>query len=217
MPSSTIEMQPIDLANWPRKQHFELFKDFSQPYFNVCVQLNAKALYAYCKTQQRSFFQAYIYATLQACHAYEPMRLRMVDDKPWLLKTVRASVVELAADDTFRFSYFNNTANFTEFTQHATLVSANAKAQPLFSDAFAQTEGQPDLVHISVLPWLNFTAFSHAFSVGESLAIPKLVFGQYNKTTHTLPLAIDVHHALMDGLHVARFISTLQHYMDNFS
>ena len=67
-----------------------------------------------------------------------------------------------------------------------------------------------DLIHISVLPWLNFSAFSHAFSEGESLGIPKFVFGQFDKHTGTMPLAIDVHHSLMDGLHVAKFINTLQ-------
>ena len=96
------------------------------------------------------------------------------------------------------------------------VISAKAKLQPLFSDAFAQTEGQADLIHISVLPWLNFSAFSHAFSEGESLGIPKFVFGQFDKPTGTMPLAIDVHHSLMDGLHVAKFINTLQNTFDTF-
>jgi chloramphenicol O-acetyltransferase type A len=217
MPSAIIDIQPIDLNTWPRKQHFELFQHFSQPYFNVCVQLNAKPLYDYCKTHQVSFFQAYIYATLQACQAYEPIRLRIIEGKPGVLKSVRASVVELAADDTFRFSYFSQAANFNEFSKHVSAVSASTKANTLFSDAFQQTEGQADLIHISVLPWLNFSAFSHAFSVEQSLGIPKLVFGQYDKSSGNMPLAIDVHHALMDGLHVAKFINILQDTFAHFS
>jgi len=216
MTPSTSLMQPIDLDNWPRKQHFELFKHFSQPYFNVCVRLDAQALYDYCKTNQYSFFQAYVYCTLKACHEYDSIMLRIIDSKPWLLNSVRASVVELAENDTFVFSYFNSTGEFKEFAEHASDVSTKAKLQPLFSDAFAQTEGQADLIHISVLPWLNFSAFSHAFSEGESLGIPKFVFGQFDKHTGTMPLAIDVHHSLMDGLHVAKFINTLQNTFDTF-
>ncbi|MGK0516999.1 MAG: chloramphenicol O-acetyltransferase type A, partial [Gammaproteobacteria bacterium] len=34
--------------------------------------------------------------------------------------------------------------------------------------------------------------------------------------TGTIPLAIDVHHSLMDGLHVAKFINTLQGTFDSF-
>jgi chloramphenicol O-acetyltransferase type A len=31
-----------------------------------------------------------------------------------------------------------------------------------------------------------------------------------------MPLSIDVHHALMDGLHVARFVKILQDKITNF-
>lgn len=212
----TSNMQPIDLDSWPRKQHFELFKNFTQPYFNVCVQLDAKTLFSYCKAQRISFFQAYVYCTLKACHAYEPIMLRIIKQTPWLLTSTRASVVELDEEECFIFSYFDYMDSFKEFSAHSEKVSKQAKSNPLFSDAFANTEGQADLIHISVLPWLNFSAFSHAFSEGQSLGIPKFVFGQYNKHSGTMPLAIDVHHSLMDGLHVARFIKILQTEIDSF-
>lgn len=202
-------MTPIDLANWPRSQHFSLFKDFSQPYFNVCIKLPIRELYNYCKAQQYSFFHGYIYTTLLACNAYAPMRQRIINNSPWQLDTIRASVVELADDDTFRFSYFNTCDNVQDFISHAKKASRDAKEQALFCDAFEATEGQPDLVHISVLPWLNFTSFSHAVTHGSSLAIPKIVFGQYDDKTGEIPISIDVHHALMDGLHVAQFIAAL--------
>lgn len=200
-------MTPIDLENWPRAQHFELFKNFTQPYFNVCIQLDMQPLYQYCKSQQQSFFQSYIFLALRACHQYQPMLLRIVENRPMQLHDVRASVVELAADDTFRFSYFNACNDFSDFAKHAHRVSESTKQQPLFSPAFAKTEGQADLIHVSVLPWLDFTSFSHAHHQGTSLGIPKLVFGKYNSQTGKMPLSIDVHHALMDGLHVARFVN----------
>jgi len=209
-------MQPIDFDSWPRKQHFELFKNFTQPYFNVCVQLNAQTLFNYCKAQNISFFQAYVYCTLKACFAYEPIMLRITEFKPWLLTSIRASVVELDEDECFVFSYFDYMGSFKEFSANSEKVSKQSKSKPLFSDAFASTEGQADLIHISVLPWLNFSAFSHAFSEGQSLGIPKFVFGQYNKHSGTMPLAIDVHHSLMDGLHVARFIKILQTEINSF-
>ncbi|KKK47591.1 hypothetical protein LCGC14_3153670, partial [marine sediment metagenome] len=38
-----------------------------------------------------------------------------------------------------------------------------------------------------------------------------------NAKTGKMPLSIDVHHALMDGLHVAKFIEHLQRSIDDFS
>ncbi|MDQ9091492.1 CatA-like O-acetyltransferase [Pseudoalteromonas haloplanktis] len=207
-------MIPIDLTTWPREQHFSLFKEFTQPYFNVCVQLDVGALYQSCKVQQCSFFHAYIYAALQASNTYQPMLLRIIDNQPWQLATQRASVVELADDNTFRFSYLLQQSSFADFQEHASAVSLAAKQQPLFSEAFSCTEGQADLLHISVLPWLDFMSFSHAFNQTDNFGIPKLVFGKFNAKTGKMPLSIDVHHALMDGLHVAKFVEQLQLCID---
>ncbi|RZF91642.1 chloramphenicol acetyltransferase [Pseudoalteromonas sp. CO302Y] len=216
MKTPSCEITPIDLNTWPRKQHFAFFKEFSLPYFNVCVSLDMAALYNKCKTEPYSFFHSYVYLTLEACHDYAPMRQRIVDFLPVQLSSVRGSVVELAEDETFRFSYFEKHASIEDFSKHAITVGKTSKAKPFFSDAFAATEGQPDLIHISVLPWLNFTGFSHAVSEGHGLGIPKFVFGQFDLQTGKMPLSIDVHHALMDGLHVARFVKLLQEKINNF-
>ncbi len=210
MNKHTNNQVALDLNSWPRRDHFTFFSEFSFPYFNICVSLDMADLYHQCKTECYSFFHTYIYLTLEACHDYAPMRQRIIDSLPVQLLSVRASVVELADDDTFRFSYFDKQASRQEFANHAIEVSKLSKAKPLFSDAFVETEGQADLVHISVLPWLNFTGFSHAVSEGHGLGVPKLVFGQYDHQTGKMPLSIDVHHALMDGLHVARFVKILQ-------
>lgn len=215
MPSIDFSVRAIDYEQWPRKQHFELFKDFSQPYFNVCVQLNAKSVYEKCKQANVAFFHGYVYCLLKACHEYEPMMLRIINDNPCLLNTTRASVVELADDESFRFSYFKMQPTLRSFSAYANKKSELAKSQPLFCEAFKCTEGQADMIHVSVLPWLDFSAFSHAFTLGENQGIPKFVFGQYNKKTGKMALAIDVHHGLLDGLHVAKFIKILQHALDN--
>lgn len=143
--------------------------------------------------------------------------LRIINQKPCYLSATRASVVELADDESFRFSYFKLHGSLNKFSREAKAISDTTKLNPLFSDAFAATEGQADLIHVSVLPWLNFSSFSHAFTQGQSCGIPKFVFGQYNPNTGEMPLSIDVHHALLDGLHVAKFVQQLQHTFDSLS
>ncbi|WP_350609140.1 CatA-like O-acetyltransferase, partial [Pseudoalteromonas sp. 41-MNA-CIBAN-0057] len=71
MSSTDFSITPLDFEQWPRKQHFELFQQFTQPYFNVCVQLNAKKLYTACKQANIAFYHGYIYCLLKACHQYE--------------------------------------------------------------------------------------------------------------------------------------------------
>ena len=100
------------------------------------------------------------------------------------------------------------------FDKHAALAGRQAKSQPFFSEDFQQNEGKLDTLHISVLPWLSFTSFNHAVHLPNESGIPKLVFGQYDKSSGEMPLSIEVHHALMDGLHLAKFVRLLQSYFD---
>jgi chloramphenicol O-acetyltransferase type A len=62
------------------------------------------------------------------------------------------------------------------------------------------------------LPWLHFTQFSHARHVGADGTLdscPKLAFGRIDTGSDgiaRLPLAVDAHHALMDGRDVGAFV-----------
>lgn len=205
----------VDLQQWPRAQHFAFFKDFHQPYFNVCVRLDARLLFAYCQAQALSFFSAYIYLVHKSAQQYWPMGLRIVDDQPVHYQQVTMSVVQLAEDDSFRFSYLDDTPCYASYAQRMCEEKARAANEPLFSEAFARTEGRADVLHVSVLPWLQFSSFSHATCLGATHGIPKVVLGQYDKVSGCMPLALDVHHALMDGLHSAKYIQVLQEMMHN--
>ena len=56
-----------------------------------------------------------------------------------------------------------------------------------------------------MLPWLRFTAYTNALPGGDS--IPRIVFGRATREGRRMkmPVAVEVHHALVDGLDVARF------------
>lgn len=206
--------EQLDLTKWQRRDHFDFFKNFEQPYFNVCVSLQAQTLFDYCKANDLPFFLSYVYLAQRAIQDYAPMRYRIVDGQPVCFEQLTASVVQLGKDNAFRFSYFDFHTNYQDYLSDATHASEQAQSQPLFSDDFNNTEGRADLVHVSVLPWIKFTAFNHATCEGNSHGIPKLVFGQYCQQSGTMPLSLDVHHALMDGLHSAQYIAQLQTLMN---
>jgi chloramphenicol O-acetyltransferase type A len=67
---------------------------------------------------------------------------------------------------------------------------------------------------MTTLPWLAFTAFTHARGQGDDR--PKLAFGRFTEQAGRLlmPVAVDVHHALCDGVHVGRFFEQLQARLD---
>jgi hypothetical protein len=70
----------------------------------------------------------------------------------------------------------------------------------------------PTLVHCTTLPWLHFTSFTHARDPAQGTDNPKLAFGQLRQAEARwwLPLCVDVHHALVDGVHVGRFVQAFE-------
>ena len=69
-----------------------------------------------------------------------------------------------------------------------------------------------DLIYFTVLPWVSFSSFAHARTPGRGESVPRIAFGKFtseNKRTR-LPISVEVHHALMDGLHVGRFLARLE-------
>lgn len=64
------------------------------------------------------------------------------------------------------------------------------------------------VIHGSSLPWLWFTSDSHPRRLPAESSVPKTTFGKADDTT--MPVSVDVHHALMDGLHAARFFQRFE-------
>jgi chloramphenicol O-acetyltransferase type A len=62
------------------------------------------------------------------------------------------------------------------------------------------------------LPWVSFTSFSHARNWRQQDSIPRIAFGKFIEENDRilLPISVEVHHALVDGLHVGRFLMRLE-------
>ncbi|MDF5745657.1 CatA-like O-acetyltransferase, partial [Klebsiella quasipneumoniae] len=69
----------IDTAAWPRRAHFTFYRQFANPSFNLCVQIEAQRLYECAKDRRVSFFQLALYALLRAANGV-PQLLQRVRD-----------------------------------------------------------------------------------------------------------------------------------------
>ena len=68
--------------------------------------------------------------------------------------------------------------------------------------------------NISALPWINFESFNLHIADFTDYFAPSFTMGKYQEEGNKIlmPLAIQVHHAVCDGIHVAKLIDTLQEY-----
>jgi len=70
-------MKQINLKTWNRKEHFEFFKNYNQPFFGVTAEVNITKAYKKSKDLGVSFFLYYLHKSLQVINELEPFRYRI--------------------------------------------------------------------------------------------------------------------------------------------
>jgi len=207
-------MRELDLKTWPRRQHYELFRGYADPFFNLCAEVDVTALRRASQvTGGPSFFAACLHGSLIAANAVEEFAYRMRGERVVVHDVIHAGSTVLRQDETFGFGYFDFTEEFAPFEtavrQEIDRVQRTTEVRP--------ADERDDLIHYSVIPWVRFTSFSHASNNAGS-SIPKIVFGGYTEAggRTTMPVSVEVHHAMMDGLQVGRFFRRFQAELDRF-
>lgn len=207
----------LDVAQWARAEHFKFYQGFSHPWYNICSNLDVSELYRYCKQHGHRFFHAYLYLTQQALNKSEPMATRLVGDEVRIYSPMHVSVAILADDDTVRFCDLPYQPKFAEFCHSAAETEQRVKNTPFILEQFIGQEMVQNTIHLTVLPWVDFTSMSHARDTNFPDSVPKMAFGKLTQEGEgwRMPLSLEVHHGLMDGLHVGQFIHTLQSLFNN--
>lgn len=206
-------MKYIDLENWKRKDHYNLFRLFSYPQFNICGNIDITGYYRYIKEHDLPFFVTVLYAAAKAANSIKEFRYRIRGDKVVEHEIVSPSYTVLTEDETFGFCLTEYTDDYITFKSNALNDIEKIKSHPSIEDE----PGRDDLLYITSIPWISFTGLTHPINLDPTESIPRISWGKFftENDKIQLPLSVQVHHALMDGLHVGRFFGIFQDIMDN--
>lgn len=199
----------INTETWARRDAFEYFRGFDKPYFNICTRLDVTRLKAAVAEAGGGFMLACYFIALRLANEQQPFRLRLEDGRVRVHEVVDGATTVLRDDDSFGFAYFDHATDFARFARQgaAAIAAARDRHAP-----FEPRLDQSAVLHFTTLPWLHFTSFSHARNWGREDAVPKFAFGRIDAEGDRLwmPLSVEVHHALMDGLHVGRYVQAFE-------
>src|SRR5260370_5076651 len=150
---------------------------------------------------------AYHYFALRAANEIETFRYRLKDGKVIVHEVINGGTTVLLPNESFTYAYFNYHEDFEKFSfetgQAIKKVQAEGALKPTMRD---------DLIYFTTLPWVSFTSFAHARTRGRGESIPRIAFGKFvaENVRMMLPISVEVHHALMDGLHAGRYLNRLE-------
>jgi chloramphenicol O-acetyltransferase type A len=205
----------LDLSTWPRRDAFEFFRHFDKPFFNVCVRLDVAPLKAALADRPGiGLSLACYYLALRLVNRHAPFRWRIEQDRVREHDEVHGSTTVLRDDgESFFFADLVHRADFAAFCAQATAAIDAARTRRA---EFAPKPEESAVVYFTTLPWLHFTSFSHARQWARDGArddsIPRFAFGRAERDGARLwlPLSVEVNHALMDGVHVGRFVQDFE-------
>jgi chloramphenicol O-acetyltransferase type A len=198
----------LDIENWPRRDLFEFFRGYERPHFNVCTRLDITSLLDLLRERPGiSVSVAYLYFALRVANEIEPFHYRLKDGRVVVHEVVNGGTTVLLPNESFSYAYFDYHDDFETFFLGAAQSIKRVQAEGLLKPSM-----RDDLIYFTVLPWMSFTSFAHARTPGRGESVPRIAFGKFaveNKRT-LLPISVEVHHALMDGLHVGRYLTRFE-------
>lgn len=207
----------IDLATWNRREHFEFFRQFDEPYHGLTVNLDCTWAHQHCQQQNHSFFLFYLHQVMKAVNLTEAMRYRIEDDQVVDYSTIHASATVGRDDHTFAFCPIKFNEDFTSFTRETRQAMSAVRSS---SGLGLKENGvRNDVIHFSAMPWISFTGLTHARHFQRKDSVPKISVGKCVEQNGKLlmPVATYVHHGLADAYHVHQFLQTFEELLNRKS
>lgn len=209
-----MKYKKLDLSKWARIKQYEFFKKYENPFFNICSRVDVTELLRASKSNGLSFSTCMLYASIDVANHVEEFRYRLKDEGVVIYDAIYAGSTVISANNIFSFCYYDYFVDFTQFYQNAQVQNELEKSGQLNFDG---RNNDLDIIHYSIIPWIEFTSFSHPRNYATSDSIPKIVFGKYYEENGSffMPISIEVHHALMDGWHLGKYLQKLQKTLSN--
>jgi len=197
----------IDLKTWPRRNAYHLFRQNQQPHFSVTAPVDVTGLMTNLRQDGVPVFNYTLFAIMQAVNNISEFRLRFEGDRVFELDQTDPSFTVPIEGNNFAFCQVSYSSDWDTFNQSCIDAIETAKQQTELieeADHFRWT-------YLTCGPWLNFTSMTHPVT-GPDDCIPRIAWGKITEKEgkYTMPLNIQMHHALADGYHAAQFFQQVE-------
>lgn len=200
-------MKTVDMTNDPRRAQFEYFRTFANPYASVTANCDISHLRRTVLENGWPFFLTALYCAVNAANSVPELRRRIKGDTVVEYENCISSHTVALPDGNYCYCELNCSESFAQYLPYAQAEVEKAKTKQLLDDG----EDPDRLFFVTSLPWVSFT--------GISLPVPnpadsnvRITFGKFFEQDGKIlmPINLTVHHALADGIHIAKFFEEFE-------
>lgn len=205
----------IDMQSYQRKSHFEYFCGLAYPYVGITVNVDITRFIQSIKANKLPSFLSLCYCVSQAANQIPEFKQRIVENQIIEYDSCRTSHTVALDDGTYCYCDLDSNRSFKDYIGYATVEQEKAKQLPSICEDELESL---DKIFISTLPWISYTALINPVPLPAD-SHPRITWGKYftENGKILLPLSVLCHHALVDGLHIARFYDSLRQQMNQIA
>lgn len=205
-------MKVISFSNEHRRKHFEFFRKMSHPHFNICSRVDISSLLPALRANAYRFTPAIVYCISRTANEIPEFRQRIRENLVIEHELAHPSFTVLAEGaGVFSFCPVNYSPDFQAFSRRVLERIRAVQQQPLLEDE----AGRDDYLYLSSIPWISFSSVQHAMHYSPADSVPRIAWGKFYEEGGKvwMPLSVQAHHALVDGLHAGRYFEKIQHLL----
>ncbi|MGM9763783.1 MAG: CatA-like O-acetyltransferase [Candidatus Cryptobacteroides sp.] len=203
-----------DIENWSRREIYELFSPYSNPFYVVSFNVEIHNLYNFCKKNGIGVYHAMIWCITRAINSVPAFRQRIVKGEIVEYDRTFPSYTFLkAGEDAFKICTLSADEDIIGFDRKAKL--AEASQTTLLGDYDLPPE---PLIYLSCLPWIETTCITSERNLDRDDCIPRISWGKFRKNPDgsiMQNITVDTNHRLVDGYHIGLFGQSLQAAIDS--
>lgn len=206
-------MKYIDLSTYPRKSHYEFFKQMAYPYVGFTANVDVTSLTNAARAGGGSTFLACLWAAANAANAVPELRQRIVGEMIAEFDHCDTAHTVAMPDKTFCNCRTDCRMGFEDFLVYGRQRQEEAKTHHGFVSA---QDDETSLIFVSCVPWIAFTQVIQPTPIPAD-CIPRIVFGKFIREGEKtlMPLAIQANHALVDGRHLGEFYQAFEELVNS--
>ncbi len=204
----------IDMDSWERREYFHHYMTEANCTHNITANIDITALLDSVKSKGLRIYPTAIYIVSRAVNHNRNFRFAFDSEERLGYWDIMSAEYPIFHDDDQTFSYI-----YTDFSEDFPVFYQNCVADMLqYRDVKGITtrRSPANSFTVSCIPWVSFTGFNlNILTKGRYLS-PIITWGKFfEQSGRTLmPISVQVHHAVADGYHTAKFLNDLQHLAD---
>lgn len=206
IPQATAQL--IDTAQWPRAEHFEHYLNASPCSYSMTVEVEVTELVFTLHDSRFKTYPTQIWALAHAVNKHPESRMTLGPQRQPAIWPVVHPVFTIFNEATQSFCAVpvQYDDDFTRFHDRALELLNEHRRSTRFFPLGATPVNSFD---VSSIPWASFTGFNLNIPKAQDHLAPIITLGRYVERGERifLPVALQAHHAAMDGFHSARLLN----------